>query len=56
MTQMTDVYHLVLLPDTDEEAFVAFAQQEGFALAAVTRAGTVTSQSLLKEHAVTNGP
>ncbi len=25
MTQMTDVYHLVLLPDTDEEAFVAFA-------------------------------
>jgi hypothetical protein len=50
MTQMTDVYHLVLLPDTDEEAFVAFAQQEGFARAAVTRAGTVTSQYLLKEH------
>ena len=50
MTQMTDVYHLVLLPDTDEAAVIALAQQEGFALAAVTRAGTVTSQYLLKDH------
>lgn len=55
MTQMTDVYHLALLPDTDEEAFVAFARQKGFALASVTRAGTVTSQYLLKEHAGEDG-
>ena len=55
MTQMTDVYHFALLPATDEDAFVAFARQEGFALASVTRAGTVTRQHLLKEHAGEDG-
>jgi hypothetical protein len=49
MTKMTDVYHLTLLPDTVEDAFMAFARQ-GFALAAVTRAGTITHQHLLKQH------
>jgi hypothetical protein len=55
MMRMIDVYHLELLPDSDEEAFVSFARQEGFALAAVTRAGTVTSQNLLKEHGDEDG-
>ena len=55
MTQMTDVYHFTLLPATDEDAFVAFARQEGFPRASVTRAGTVTRQQLLKEHAGEDG-
>lgn len=50
MAEMSDVYHMTLLADTDEEAFLAFVQQKGFSLAAVTRAGTVTSQYLWKEH------
>jgi len=49
MTKMTDVYHLTLLPDSDEQAFEEFAKEKGFALASVTRAGTITNQFLLKE-------
>lgn len=50
MTEISDLYHFALLPGTEEEAFLAFAHQKGFALASVTRAGTVTSQYLLREH------
>jgi hypothetical protein len=55
MNQITDVYHLALLPDTDEEAFVVFAQHTGFPLAAVTRKGAITSQHLLREHTGADG-
>jgi hypothetical protein len=51
MTQISDIYQFSLLPSTDERAFVTFARQEGFRLASVTRAGTVSSQYLLREHA-----
>ncbi|MGD2078704.1 MAG: hypothetical protein PVH18_09995 [Chloroflexota bacterium] len=50
MTQMIDIYSLELLPVADEEALLQLAQQEGFSLAAVTRAGTVTRQYLLREY------
>jgi len=49
MTQMTDIYHLELLAEASEEAFVAFAEQAGLRQALVTRAGTITNQSLLRE-------
>ncbi|OGO38729.1 MAG: hypothetical protein A2W35_21880 [Chloroflexi bacterium RBG_16_57_11] len=55
MTQISDVYQFSLLPTTDEQAFLTFARQEGFALASVTRAGTVTSQYLLREHVGAGG-
>ena len=55
MTEISDLYQFSLLPSTDEQAFVTFARQEGFALASVTRAGTVTSQYLLREHAGESG-
>lgn len=50
MTQMTDIYSLELLPDADEETLLQLARQKGFSLAAVTRAGTVTKQYLLREY------
>ncbi len=49
MTAMTDVYQLALRPDADEDAFLALARQDGPRLVSVTRAGTVTGQTLLKE-------
>ncbi len=49
MTAMTDVYQLALRSDADEEEFLAFARQDGPRLVSVTRAGTVTGQTLLKE-------
>jgi hypothetical protein len=55
MTQISDLYQFTLLPTTNEQAFLAFAHKEGFALASVTRAGTVTSQYLMKEHTGEDG-
>lgn len=49
MTAMTDVYQLALRPNADEDAFLTLARQDGPRLASVTRAGTVTGQTLLKE-------